>query len=213
MPEARAATAEYRITAPLIDGFRGPFSADARSHSKMRHNAVAIGVRYLAMPAQSCRPRLDDFAAICPPAANARSRPGVSWLFPNAMTMFASCVMTAESAGLFSKTAPLHRLVVSHQLHPASDSPSATWQCSSISPLACTFECRPHLWINPWFAHCVKFDVFYRGCRLSFSFSAINAECDAMQILSYALIHQLSAVKISSAMRCRTNSPKTPTAN
>lgn len=36
MPEGRAATAECRITEPLIDGFRGPFSALARAHSRLR---------------------------------------------------------------------------------------------------------------------------------------------------------------------------------
>lgn len=36
MPEARAATAEYRITEPLIDGFHGPLSALVKSQLRRR---------------------------------------------------------------------------------------------------------------------------------------------------------------------------------
>lgn len=87
MPEVRAATAECRIREPLIDGFRGPFSADAQRDAHVR---VAIGVRYLTMLAYSCRPRLAVLAAICPPAENRHSRRRASKLFPYrfAMTMF-----------------------------------------------------------------------------------------------------------------------------
>ncbi len=96
MPEERAATADCRIRAPLIDGFRGPLSADERAHSdrRSRNRRAVSGDACLF-----CTSRLIDLAAIFSPAEIRHTLRRASRLLPHLSTM-TTFALTAESAPL-----------------------------------------------------------------------------------------------------------------